>query len=418
MPTPIPTSIPLETVVYNGPSKEKKNVLFLGDGFSSTDRALFDRTVTELVARFFRKAPFNLKGIRNEFNFFKAFTPSPESGISCELEIDANGIPLDSDNVGIAGPSIGKLEEKKSALGLTYYTEARAIVSKTGDENLIRDFLATLSISTEAAPNTAIPQCWATPPFGPLHIIGKDFGLVIVLVNDDKFGGSHTEGNTYTPITLGKENRFNLTGSTVTPNLFRHEPISPRNNYNLIITGVHHELGHSYFNLGDEYSYTHNPAVATTKNAFTWLNIVTKEDILDGSSPRKFNPDLIKWNTNVYPGSSQKIISAIVTDYIKTNNKALWERPVGTVCANVGVDELIKTPPRDVILKSKIRYPQRIIGIYEGGYEHCGAYSPAGSCRMRSRNWDSDFCYVCKYGIVEKINPSYLEKLFNTFYPK
>lgn len=209
MPTPIPTGITLETVVYKGSSRSKKNLLFLGDGFSAADRGLFDRTIDEIIARFFRKAPFNIRGMKNEFNFFKAFTPGVVSGISCELEIDANGIPLDSDNSGTAGPSIGRLEEIQSALGLTYATRARAISAKTGDENLIRDFIATLSLSGEGTSNSAIPDCWATPLSDVSSDVGKDFGLVVVLVNDDKRAGSYTQGQPYTPITIGVENRFN-----------------------------------------------------------------------------------------------------------------------------------------------------------------------------------------------------------------
>ncbi len=416
MPTPIPTGITLETVVYKGSSRSKKNLLFLGDGFSAADRGLFDRTIDEIIARFFRKAPFNIRGMKNEFNFFKAFTPGVVSGISCELEIDANGIPLDSGNSGTAGPSIGKLEEIQSALGLTYATRARAISAKTGDKNLIRDFIATLSLPVEGASSSAIPDCWATPPSGVSNDVGKDFGLVVVLVNDDKRAGSYTPGQPYTPITIGVENRFNLTASTTAPNVHKHQPASPRNNYNLIAIRILHELGHSYFNLGDEYSYKHNPLVATTKNYFAWQNLVTKEDVLDNGSPRKFDPARIKWNKEVYSGSTQKIISSVVSDYIKNNNKALWERPSGAVCANIGHDGNVKYPPQAV--RAGIRYPQRIIGLYEGGKEHCGAYSPAGSCRMKSTHWDTDFCYVCKYAIVEKINPNYLERLFNAFYPR
>ena len=118
MATPIPAGITLETVMYNGPSLDKKNLLFLGDGFAATDRTLFDTTVTEIVSRFFRKAPFNLRGFRNEFNIFKVFTPSLSSGITCDVPIDASGLTI-GDNAG-AGASIGNMIPKGSALGLRY----------------------------------------------------------------------------------------------------------------------------------------------------------------------------------------------------------------------------------------------------------------------------------------------------------
>lgn len=415
MATPVPTGVTLEIVTYRGPSRDKKNLLFLGDGFASTDRALFDRTINEVMARFFRKAPFNLRGVRNEFNIFKAFTPSTNSGISCLLDVDASGITIDSDNVGVAGPAVGKLQDKASALGLTYGSSARVIKAKTGDENLIRDFINTLSIpfGYESLMDTAVPHCWAEPTNVVDIITGKDFGLVVVLINDDKFGGSYTPGAPYTPLSLGEENGFNL-GALVSPGLYDHTPNSPRNNYNLIITGVHHELGHAHFNLGDEYSYSHDPNVATTPGYFSRANLVTKADVEDASN--NLDPSLIKWRKPAFAGSSDNLIGTTAFNYMNTNHKPLWERPAGTICANVGYDGSTKYPP--VSVRGSIRYPQRIIGLYEGGQEVCGAYSPAGSCRMRSRHYDSDYCFVCKHAIIEKINPIYLERLYNVFYPR
>lgn len=103
---------------------------------------------------------------------------------------------------------------------------------------------------------------------------------------------------------------------------------------------------------------------------------------------------------------------------MKTNKKALWERPVGTICANVGVDSGTKYPPNTIW--NGILYPQRIIGLYEGGArEACGVYAPAGSCRMKNNlEFDMDFCYVCKHAIIEKIDHTLLERLFKTFYPR
>lgn len=417
MPTPIPTGVTLEPVMYNGLSRDKKNLLFLGDGFSTTDRGLFDTTITEVVARFFRKAPFNLRGFRNEFNIFKAFTPSPSSGISSLLDIDANGVTNDSDNTAIIGPIIGKLQEKQSALGLTYGLQARTIFPKVGDENLIRDFLATLRHPTEAAADTEIPYCWATPPSGVSSLQGKDFALVVVFVNDDKFGGSYSFGNPYTAMSLGRENHFNVI-SSVGSNLFHHEPASPRNDFNLIITGVHHELGHAHFNLHDEYCYNHNPAAATTVGFFNnvWnANAISRADVLNGTG--QFDPSKIKWYKEIYPGSTEKIINTVAFNYMHNNHKPLWERPAGINCATIGLDANVKYPP--VSVRGSIRYPQRIIGAYEGGgSEVCGTYKPAGSCRMLSRHIDSDFCYVCKHAIVEKVNSSYLQALFTRFYPR
>ena len=415
MPTPIPIGITLETVTYNGRSKDKKNLLFLGDGFGAMDRALFDRTINEIVARFFRKAPFNLRGLRREFNFFKAFTPGT-SGITCDVDIDINGVTV-PDNPG-AGVSVGKMLVKDSALGLMYgypiggTAMARLIGPKTGDENLIMDFIATLNFPAESAADGCIPECWAEPPSGMSSDQGKDHGMVIVLVNDDKYGGGG--GRHYAMVCLGDGNGFPGLSTTVAGR--DHVPVTPRNNYNNIYSVAIHELGHSYFKLEDEYCEVHDPAVATTANHFSRNpNAITRADVLNGAG--NFDPSLIKWNKVAFPGSTDKLISTTAFNNMNTNNRPLWRRPAGTNCATLPFDGATKYPPRAV--RGTIRYPQRIIGAYEGGgRQFCGTYSPAGSCRMRSTYYDSDFCYVCKHAIIEDIKPDLLDELYRRFYPR
>ena len=426
MPTPIPTGIVLEAVIYNGPSIDKKNLLFLGDGFdnSATDRKLFKKTIDQVVLRFFKKAPFNLRGVKNKFNIFKAFTPSPSSGISChpDMQIDANGIPLDAaGNViekGLAhGPPVGKIQPIQSALGLQYDLADRYINSKTGDENLIANFIATLSSTTpfeigESSAQTAIPQCWAKSTNIIDIITGKDFGLVLVLINDDKHGGSGNSNRV--TFTLGRRDRFNI--ANVAPNVYSHTPNGPRNDYKLMLTGVHHELGHSHFNLHEEYSELHDPVIARTKNFYSEENVVTKADVTNAGGD--IDPSLIKWNKELFPGSADKIISTAAFNYMKNNKKPLWERPAGTVCANVGIDyTTLKLPPKSIY--NGIQFTQRIIGLYEGaGGEACGVYAPAGSCRMKRLHYESDFCYVCKHAIIERIDSSLLERLYQKCYPR
>ena len=414
MATPIPTGITLETVTYNGPSKDKKNLLFLGDGFGASDRALFDKTIDEIVNRFFRKAPFNLRGVRQEFNFFKAFTPAT-SGITCDVNIDINGVTV-PDNSG-AGASVGKMLIKNSALGLMYGVTiggtpmARLIGPKTGDENLIMDFIATLSLPVESAADSLIPQCWAEPPSGVSSTLGKDHGMVIVLVNDDKYGGGG--GSDFAMVCLGDGNGFpGLTSSVAGRD---HSPITLRNNYNNLYSVAIHELAHSYFKLKDEYCEVHNPAIATTANHFSRNpNAITRADVLTAGN---FDPSKIKWNKVAFTGSTDKLITTTAFNYMNTNKKPLWERPAGTNCATLPFDGATKYPPRTV--RGTIRYPQRIIGAYEGGgRQFCGTYSPAGSCRMRSTNIDSDFCFVCKHAIIENIKPELLEELYRRFYPR
>lgn len=62
----------------------------------------------------------------------------------------------------------------------------------------------------------------------------------------------------------------------------------------------------------------------------------------------------------------------------------------------------------------------KLIGVYEGGGTYvCEVYRPAGACKMRKSKSDIDsssFDYVCKYLIVNRVNPQKLEEL-ERYYP-
>lgn len=57
----------------------------------------------------------------------------------------------------------------------------------------------------------------------------------------------------------------------------------------------------------------------------------------------------------------------------------------------------------------------RVIGAYEGGGTYVlDAFRPSGACKMRNqdnKDKEGEFCYVCKYLIVSRVNPSKLAKL-------
>ena len=64
-----------------------------------------------------------------------------------------------------------------------------------------------------------------------------------------------------------------------------------------------------------------------------------------------------------------------------------------------------------------------LIGIYEGGGEHdCGVLRPAGRCKMRDSNDTTiPYCSVCRYLIVDRINPSKhgdLDAIYASQYPQ
>ena len=65
--------------------------------------------------------------------------------------------------------------------------------------------------------------------------------------------------------------------------------------------------------------------------------------------------------------------------------------------------------------------PQRVIGVYEGALHFAGGYyRPAGACKMRSSvgiDTNGQFCFVCKWLIVNRVDPSYHDVLSDSFYP-
>ena len=64
----------------------------------------------------------------------------------------------------------------------------------------------------------------------------------------------------------------------------------------------------------------------------------------------------------------------------------------------------------------------KTIGVYEGANYHTGMqYRPAGNCKMRVQEdtgGGGEFCHVCKYLIVNRVDPEMHDVLDNNYYPK
>jgi hypothetical protein len=64
----------------------------------------------------------------------------------------------------------------------------------------------------------------------------------------------------------------------------------------------------------------------------------------------------------------------------------------------------------------------KTIGVYEGANYHSGLqYRPAGNCKMREQadeNHGGEFCHVCKYLIVNRVDPDMHGPLDREYYPK
>ena len=63
-----------------------------------------------------------------------------------------------------------------------------------------------------------------------------------------------------------------------------------------------------------------------------------------------------------------------------------------------------------------------VIGLYDGGSEAaCGIFHPSGRCMMNNDKASESFCAVCRYILVETIDPYKhfeIDRLYEEFYPK
>ena len=81
-----------------------------------------------------------------------------------------------------------------------------------------------------------------------------------------------------------------------------------------------------------------------------------------------------------------------------------------------------KDTPPDIPQFDKPCDEYKVIGLYEGGgAATVKVYRPAGACKMRSQqaaDGEGEFCFVCKYLIVNRFDPTRHAELDAKFYPK
>lgn len=128
-------------------------------------------------------------------------------------------------------------------------------------------------------------------------------------------------------------------------------------------------------------------------------------------------------------GRDLRLLDPIVEDYV-TAHGVFPKPPGGCIGANRADPggEAVSPPP---ITNLKVpTYPADLIGLYEGGWDWaCGVVRPAGRCKMRhGATYDEqtdgtykievwEFCFVCKFIIVDRVDPSLLPKV-QIHYPK
>jgi hypothetical protein len=108
------------------------------------------------------------------------------------------------------------------------------------------------------------------------------------------------------------------------------------------------------------------------------------------------------FDANNYPYA--EMIAKNIKEYITNNHKPLTAFPsvVDATTPQIPVIPGVSLP--DCFSKHRTR----IVGLYSGGMTyHKGLFHPTGNCIMRESHTDGrEFCAVCRYILVELIDPS------------
>ncbi len=109
------------------------------------------------------------------------------------------------------------------------------------------------------------------------------------------------------------------------------------------------------------------------------------------------------------------VVEPEVLDFLKANGT-----PLNSDTDNVNVNSADDNPVAIPHLRPPLQ-DFKLIGVYEGAATWAGAtYRPAGACKMRHHFEDDDhaqFCYVCKWLIINRVDPTLLALLDAKQYP-
>lgn len=120
-----------------------------------------------------------------------------------------------------------------------------------------------------------------------------------------------------------------------------------------------------------------------------------------------------------------RLLSPLMQHQINSNHKPQTASPC---VADTRVTQVPVNLPSGLIRPRRSNLP-RIVGLFAGGLEFsCGVYHPSGECIMRSqvklvggRRVVTTFCPVCRYALVDQIDPSQHEKIdkdYDRDYPR
>jgi hypothetical protein len=106
------------------------------------------------------------------------------------------------------------------------------------------------------------------------------------------------------------------------------------------------------------------------------------------------------------------VVDKRVIDALKSSNIPL-NKDTDVKHVNKDADDPVDIPNFKPPCKS-----YKLVGLYEGASRWTGmVYRPAGQCKMRDAA-DGEFCHVCKYLIVNRVDPGNHALMDKKYYPK
>jgi hypothetical protein len=169
---------------------------------------------------------------------------------------------------------------------------------------------------------------------------------------------------------------------------------------------------------GQELQVMTRPVDSLTVEPVT-AGSVTADDL------KKFGPGCIAYVATSAPESVRapdypyaEMVALNIKKYMTDKKRGLTD-PCGNKFEGVGsYADLAGFPGTPVSFDTSL-----IVGLFEGGAQYtCGVFHPTGSCMMNNDSQDgAAFCPVCRYVIVDMIDPFYhwdLDRDYSKIYPQ
>ena len=217
------TLLDTTTLLHSGNTRDKIDIVLLGDGFTDAQQDVFNTRVEEAIREFLNSHP--IFALRSAFNFHRVNIGSPESGT--DHFSTCNGMPTEFSD-----------RQVRTALDTGYCNAGRGTGAGSG---------SVYRAVASATESTVFEFARAAP----------DDDIIVVVINDSDKGGSAIPGDT--PVAF----------------------MTLHSEFKRILV---HELGHAVFNLADEYDYEGPGRYAGSEPPEANITVQTNRDLLKWNS--------------------------------------------------------------------------------------------------------------------------------------